>query len=54
MSHMTFEQVANAIQNNYILGDYYESDSIHQVKCSDKILIATFNYDNMEWTITEG
>lgn len=48
MSHMTFAEVANAIQNNIIFG---ESGS-YQVQCSDKILIATWNNNNQEWTIT--
>ena len=52
MSHMTFEQVANAIQNDYIFDDWYNGDPI-KVQCSDKILVATFNKNNYEWTITE-
>ena len=49
MSHMTFDQVANEIQNNFIFG---EDDGTYQIQCSDKILIATF--ENWQWTITEG
>ena len=49
MSHMTFDQVANEIQNNLIFG---EDDGTYQIQCSDKILIATF--ENWQWTITEG
>ena len=50
MSHMTFDQVADKIQNNYIFGE----DGSYQVQCSDKILIATFDWNNYEWTVTEG
>ena len=51
MSHMTFDEVSYEIQNDNILGDWYEGDPI-QVQCSDKILIATF--EDWLWTITEG
>ena len=53
MSSLTFDEVVNAIQNNYILGEWHEGDPI-KVQCSDKILVATFNFDNWQWTITEG
>jgi predicted RNA-binding protein with EMAP domain len=47
---MTFDQVADAIQNNYIFG---ETGSNAKIQCSDKILVANFNIDNFEWIITE-
>lgn len=50
MSHMTFDEVANKIQNNYIFG---EEGGTYEVQCSDKILVATYDEDNYEWTITE-
>ena len=49
MPNLTFDEVANQIQTNFIFG-YPEKC---EVQCSDKILVATFNYDNGEWTITE-
>jgi hypothetical protein len=52
MSHITFDDVANKIQNNWIFGDEYDGNPI-QVQCSDKILVATFDEDNWEWTVTE-
>ena len=55
MSHMTFDEVVNAIQNEFILifGSEGNSDTM-QIQCSDKILVATFDEDNREWIITEG
>jgi hypothetical protein len=49
ISHMTFDQVTSAMQNNYILGAY----GTCEVQCSDKILVAIFDEDNYAWTITE-
>ena len=53
MSHMTFDRVANAIQSDCIFGDWYQGDPI-QIKCSDKILVATFDETEWQWTITES
>ena len=50
MSHLTFDEVANAVQNNYIFG---EEGRTYEIQCSDKILVATYDEDNYEWTITE-
>jgi hypothetical protein len=39
MSNLTFDEVANAIQYNYI----FIEEGIYEVQCSDKILVATFD-----------
>jgi hypothetical protein len=49
MPNLTFDEVANAISNPYIFGYY----GTYEVQCSDKILVATFDEDKWEWTITE-
>jgi hypothetical protein len=48
MSHMTFDEVATKIQNTKIFGQ----EGTYEVQCSDKILIATFDEDKWEWTIS--
>ena len=50
MPNLTFDEVANAIHNTYIFID----EGIYEVQCSDKILIATFDLEWYQWTITEG
>jgi hypothetical protein len=49
MSHMTFDEVVNEIQINYILG----GSGTCEIQCSDKILVATYDTNKWEWTITE-
>ena len=50
MSHMTFDEVVNKIQDNWIFGEGY---GIYEVQCSDKILVATFDENEHVWIITE-
>ena len=66
MSNLTFDEVANAIRNDYIIGgdyDYYETEPTftYEIQCSDKTMIATPAYDYYEddgyyvtgWTLEE-
>jgi hypothetical protein len=50
MPNLTFEQVANKIQNSYMFGD---SGGTYEIQCSDKILVATFDESDYIWIITE-
>ena len=48
--NLTFDEVANEFQNGYIFEQDYGP---YEVQCSDKILVAIFDEDKWEWTITE-
>ena len=60
----TFDEVANLIQNQYLIGSegawgyYDEYDNFIiinpvEIICSDKTMLAMFNEDEWTWTITE-
>ena len=51
LSHMSIAQVSSIILYDYAFGDLAGT---YQIKCSDGIIIATFDENNYEWTITEG
>jgi hypothetical protein len=49
MLNLTFDEVVNAIQNDTIFG----YSGLYEVQCSDKILVAAYDEDKWEWTISE-
>ena len=49
MPNLTFDEVANAFQDIYI----FTGGGKYEIQCSDKILVATYDYKNYEWIITE-
>jgi hypothetical protein len=59
ISNLTFNEVAKAIQNNYIIGgnyDGYETEPTftYEIQCSDKTMIATPIYENSGYYFVTG
>ena len=55
----TFDEVANLIQDQYLIGDYWwynKNDEIInpiEIICSDKTMLASYDEDEWTWTLTE-
>ena len=58
ISDKTFDEVANLIQEWYLIGDYWYDKYYNMINpieiiCSDKTIIATYDDIDAIWTLTE-